>query len=199
METNMADVDRGDVDGLLVLAAIIPEELPQQFLKVLNALDEYFDDSTVNPIDEIVRLFEVLRAHKIVQEHDAASNTSITLLSYFELNDSNKTRVLILCSDMRKIVLASTDFDQSHKVRLSNRIAAMEAEINKPKGLFDVILGGVSDLGETLNKFGTEIKPLTDRMGEVLKITRSSTKEYDKLPLPEEIKQLPPPDESDEE
>ena len=63
--------------------------------------------------------------------------------------------------------------------------------------MLDVICGGVSDIGETLGKFGVDIKPLTDRMTEVMQITRAGSKEYEQLPAPEEVKQLPKP--SDEE
>jgi len=96
---------------------------------------------------------------------------------------------------MRKIVFATTDFDEPHRLRLLNRIAAIEAEVKKPKGMFDVVRAGVSDVGETLGKFGKDIKPLTDRIKEVTSIARKNTSEYDQLPAPEELKRLPPPDE----
>ncbi len=80
-----------------------------------------------------------------------------------------------------------------------NRIAAIEAETHKPEGMFDVVRGGIDDLGETLGKFGVNIKPLSDRMNEVVSIARRGTKAYDQLPEPEEVKQLPPPEDDSEE
>jgi len=96
---------------------------------------------------------------------------------------------------MRKIILATPDFDDPHRVRLLNRLSAIEKEVLKSTGLFDVIRGGMNDLGETLGKFGKDIKPLTDRMREVVSIVRKSTKAYDQLPDPDEIEKLPAPDE----
>ena len=198
-ESDRSKTSKGVVDGLLILAEAIPNELPKQFKKILVDLDQRFYAAAMDAKKEIGRLGAILDAHSIVSNHTAPLRDPLELLPVFELNDTNKERVLELCSEMRKIVLGTVEFDQPHKVRLSNRIAAMEAEVNKEKGLFDVILGGVSDVGETLKKFGTDIKPLTDRMGEVLKITRDSTREYDKLPMPDEIKRLPAPDDTDGE
>jgi len=99
---------------------------------------------------------------------------------------------------MRKIIHASEAFDVPHKKRLLNRIAAIEKQVYSDKGLLDVVLGGVSDIGETLGKFGGDIKPLTDRMAEVKKITRSGSEEYKQLPEPDEVKSLPAPEEEPE-
>ena len=109
-----------------------------------------------------------------------------------------KGRVLELSSQIRKIIFASTAFDEPHKRRLLNRIAAIENEVNQPKGKLDVILGGVSDIGDALKKFGGDLKPLSDRISEIKKITQSKSKEYAQIPAPEEQKALPAPDESDE-
>lgn len=100
-----------------------------------------------------------------------------------------------LCHDMRRIVLNSTVFDVAHKRRLLNRVSAIEQQVLQPKGLFDIVRGGLSDVGEALGKFGTDIKPLTDRMNEVVGIVRRATHEYDQLPPSDEVKQLPKPDE----
>lgn len=125
---------------------------------------------------------------------DEKTQEQVKLLPLFELEDAEKNRILELCGQMRKIVWASDDFDQPHRVRLLNRIAAIEIEVQKPKGWFDVVRGGIDDLGETPGSFGVKIKPLTDRMAEVVGIARRKTKDYEKLPTPEEVKQLPPPD-----
>jgi hypothetical protein len=140
------------------------------------------------------RLFKILEAEDLKSKLGVSSISSDQIIPTFELSSSDKQKLTKLASGIRKIVTASTDFDQAHRVRLLNRIAAMEAEIEKPKGLFDVFLGGLSDFGETAGKFGTDIKPLTDRVKEMVSIARSNTREYDKLEAPAETKKLDHPD-----
>ncbi len=133
-----------------------------------------------------------------IKDTDIQLSTS-NLIPTFSLSDTDSKRVFELCAQMRKIVFATPDFDEPHRLRLLNRIAAIEAEVKKPKGMFDVVRAGVSDVGETLGKFGKDIKPLTDRIKEVTSIARKNTGEYDQLPEPEELKRLPAPDEEPSE
>jgi hypothetical protein len=116
----------------------------------------------------------------------------------FALTRDERQKVLQLASEMRACVVSSDFFDHAHKVRLIKRISAIEAEVHKPRGLFDVILGGLNDAGEALGKFGNDVKPIVDRMKEIAKITRGKSEEYESLPAPEETKRLPPPGSSDE-
>ncbi len=130
---------------------------------------------------------EVLSLHPKRTDNEA-------LLPTFSINEDEKEKIAHLCSEMREIVHKSSEFDDPHKVRLLNRIAAIENEALKAKGLFDVVRGGMNDLGETLGTFGTNIKPLTDRMQEVVGIARRGASEYEKLPKPDEVKKLPSPE-----
>ncbi len=187
-------VSMPDIDELLMLVEESRSLLPNRFLELSDTLDSFdIDAPEEHPwfYETCKRLLRVLEVQERIVRKRANHTGSLTPV--FTLEEKDKNRVLKLCSDMRKIVLASTDFDHPHKIRLANRIAAIEDQIHREKGMFDVILGGVSDIGETLGKFGKNIKPLTDRMNEVMKITRKATKEYDQIPPPEEVKQLPKP------
>jgi hypothetical protein len=115
----------------------------------------------------------------------------------FTLNADEKAQVLTLASEMRKTVVQSNFFDHGHKVRLLRRIGAIEAEVHKVKGMFDVVLGGLNDVGEAFKKFGNDAKPLVDRMDEINKIVRGRADEYEQLPPPDDTKRLPPPEKTD--
>lgn len=170
-----------------------PEQFPETFTRVLG--DRSSSSSTAYLIEMARRLLNILDAHKSTTTLGLVKAADLQLLAHFELTDDEKERIAKLCGELRKIVHASLDFDQPHKVRLLNRIAAIEVEAQKTKGKFDVFLGGMSDFGETVGKFGTDSKPFFDRIGEIVRIGRGKTKEYEQLPPPEEIKKLPPPDE----
>lgn len=188
------DFSHADYDELTVLADYLGSALPKKFQDILS---KGFSPTNNNKRVMGERLLRVIEVHgnlpKRPNSQDDASSEN-GLFPTFELGKKDKSRVLELCSDMRKIIFASIDFDEPHKKRLLDRIAAIEKQVHSPKGLFDVVLGGVSDLGETLGKFGKDIEPLTKRMNEVHKITRRSTKEYEQLPSPDEIKGLPAPE-----
>ncbi|UWR69593.1 hypothetical protein [Phaeobacter inhibens] len=164
---------------------------------LVDRYDELIDEGDYEKsLDEMEKLTGFLEGLNDLDIANPHSGPDPELLPQFELGKDDKVKVLKLCADMRKIVISTDAFDQPHKRRLLNRIAGIEFQVEQPKGLLDVIRAGVSDIGETLGKFGTDIKPLTDRMNEVAKITRSNSKEYEKIPAPEEIKQLPKPEES---
>ncbi len=197
LDPSSGNFERADMDELSMLTQASQSVLPERFVKIVINADKNFPTSHQNRNELIERLERVLHVSKTVPETVSPNNDS-ALLPTFTLPKKDKDRVIKLCSDMRKIVFASPDFDEPHKKRLLNRIAAIEKQVLSNAGLFDVILGGVSDIGETLGKFGKDVKPLTDRMNEVAQITRQGTKEYDQIPAPEEIKRLPKPDDADE-
>lgn len=188
-----AVISDADLDELQILHNHCRHEFPDVF----NELAEYRPNDG-NP--RKVQMERLLRIHEVDQsipETDRVfhgGSDEDDLVPTFTLQEADVIRINHLCDKMRKIILASDIFDVPHRKRLLNRIAAIEAEILKPKGLFDVIRGGVSDIGETLGKFGVDIKPLTDRMQEVVGIARRHTKAYEQLPPPEDLPKLPRPE-----
>ncbi|MEM8690835.1 MAG: hypothetical protein AAGG57_03030 [Pseudomonadota bacterium] len=124
--------------------------------------------------------------------------SSEQLAPEFELGVDDRTRALNLAPEIKSIVNSSETIDRKHKVRPVKRISAIEIELHKMKGNYNVILGGVSDFGGVLGKFGKDVKPLIDRMKDIRDLTRSKTSEYDQLPPPDETKELPHPSDFDE-
>jgi hypothetical protein len=187
-----------DIDEIAYLARLAADGLPEQFndLIATGIPSREYDQG---PFAE-----RLLRVLKLTQEFgdlpvgNADDQNQDDLAPTFSLDSDEATRVVELTTQMRKIVFASTNFDAPHKKRLLDRIAAIEKEVHQPKGKLDVVLAGISDLGDTLKKFGGDLKPLSDRYAEVVKITRSRSKEYDQLPAPDEVPGLPAPDEQEQ-
>jgi hypothetical protein len=184
-------ISPADVDELLLLAAACSEYVPGKFVSVLEAYDKKFDHRTFAREQLAERLGRILKVNRELPDIPATEVKNEELIPTFQLPAKDKTRVLKLCKDMRKIVFSSQVFDEPHKRRLLNRIAAIESQVLQRRGMFDVVRSGISDVGETLGKFGIDVKPLTDRMSEVVGIVRNSTDEYTQLPATDEIKKLP--------
>jgi len=111
----------------------------------------------------------------------------------FALSDDEVAQIIAKTGEMRSIVTRSSFFSVDHKRRLLGRIAQIEAEIHKPRGDFDVILGGVVDVGSALGEFGERVKPLVDRMREIQSIIQPKSEAYLGLPMPSDVKRLPSP------
>ncbi|GAB5438292.1 hypothetical protein [Falsiruegeria mediterranea] len=184
-----------DFDEIELLTELLGDSLPTKVHSLVNSGFIRRSDGQREFGKRIERILSVSESFKSTQK---AQNKSPGLLPVFNLEETDKKRILKLCTDMRKIIFSSAIFDEPHKKRLLNRVAAIEQQVHSKEGLFDVILGGVSDVGETLGKFGTDVKPLTDRMKEVMQIARKGTKEYNQIPAPEEVKRLPAPDETED-
>jgi len=190
---------RADFDELIMILDHAPSEFPERMHSIAREFDRNFKMTGYSRQIQAERLHRVLDLHEKYPPPKKSIVEGSELLPTFKLQKKDKDRVLGLCAQMRKIVLSTEAFDQPHKRRLLNRIAGIENQVEQPKGLLDVVLAGVSDVGETLGKFGQDIKPLTDRMQEVSKIARANSEEYKQIPSPDEIKQLPAPDASGDE
>ncbi len=191
--------DESSYQYIQQLAAIVEplqNRFSTKFVTYVGKLAEYDSETIIND-EEAQALIGIFEAQAIVEQHKTYETESD--LSTFALDEDEKLELLRKCEQMRKIIWSSNVFDQPHRVRLLNRISAIETEVHKEKGMFDVILGGISDFGETAGKFGNDIKPLTDRMRDIASIARKKTPDYEQIPAPEEIAKLPPPEDDAED
>jgi len=190
-EFDKGALSRADFDELHMLSDLLGNQLPVRFHDILKSggSPSYSDDQRT--LTE--RLFRIL---SVAGEFgDSYNNDLETELSpVFQLSEPDHHRVTKLCSDMRKIIIQSQFFDEPHKRRLLNRVAAIEQQVHQPKGKLDVILAGVVDVGDALGNFGESVKPLSKRIQEIAGIAKRSTKQYEQLPSPEETQSLPSPE-----
>ena len=188
---DLGELSRVELDTILVLTDAFEKQLPTRFKDLVRRFDKAFDgDPYSDSFLFLDRLINIYDTSKILPEDSTSKINIDELTPTFSLSPEETEKVLELCAKMRKIVLSTIGFDEPHKLRILNRIAAMEAEVHRKKGRFDVVLAGVVDVGETLGKFGKSIKPLTKRMTEIAKITRSKTKAYNQIPAPDDVKQI---------
>lgn len=174
-----------------------PLLFPPEFVKVLTSDEPRYEKFPNDQLSELRAIFLAdAKVPESIKSKNRITQSELEQLDpHFQLSLDENAHVLHLCAALRESIFRSKLFDAPHRRRLLDRVAAIEREIHLPKGRLDVVLGGMSDVGEALGKFGNDIKPIFDRMSEILKITRGGSKEYDQLPPPDEVKRLPPPDE----
>ena len=176
-------------------------QLDQHDREAISAVIERIDfhseraniETALEYVDRLIGYLSQLTSRTIDDQVEGSAKDSNEIAPTFALRPEDKARVLHLSAEMRRIILASQSFDESQKRRLLNRINAIEKQVHQPRGLFDVFLGGLNDFGEAAGRFGTDAKPLFDRMTEMTGIVRRQTETYDQLPSPDEVKKLPKP------
>lgn len=177
-----------DGDELFILIDSIEGNLPERFISLAHSIDGAFEHWENFDLQVVLsRLLRILEVSKSLPKATTAAEND---LAYFQITQAEKDAITMLASDMRKIISTSTQFDRPHKVRLLKRISAIEEEVQKEKGMFDVILGGINDIGETAGKFGDDVKPLVERMAEIEQITRGKSPDYAQLEKPAELLKL---------
>jgi len=188
-ERNGYGFDIISIDSLQTIVAVLGDNLPYKFSGIVSNMETYvtqgheFEGDFYKCVERLIALLSInKKLDKLEPTLDDDDD-----LAYFQITQAEKTAITMLAADMRKIVSTSNQFDMPHKVRLLKRISAIEQEIHKEKGLFDVILGGISDIGETAGQFGEDVKPLVERMAEIEQITRGKSPDYAQLEKPTEV------------
>ena len=194
LKKDPAQFDRADMDELALLTKTISNNLSDRFISVVEAFDKKFSLSTSDKREFLDRLVRIAEVTDRLPQTPSIQDDSIDLVPEFHLDKADKKRIFDLCSGMRKIVFASEIFDDPHKKRLLNRIAAIEKEVHQNQGKLDTVLAGVVDVGDALGKFGRSVEPLTKRMQEIANIARRGSEQYQQIPPPEEKLSLPAPD-----
>lgn len=198
--------DTDDADHVVDICGAVFQHLPDRSRTILNDMIAYLKsyepegNEIERSLKKLVRSLEAentkFRLNKIVSEEDLFGSATAP---HFELEQDDRSQALRLTSEIKNLVHGSKKIDAKHKTRLFKRITSVENELQKIKGNYDVILGGMSDFGEAFGKFGKDVKPLVDRMREIRNLARANTSEYDQLPPPDETRELPHPDDFDDD
>ena len=88
----------------------------------------------------------------------------------YEFSDSDLKRVQQLINELRDFIAASEQIEANHKSRLLARLEKLQKELHKRVGSIDQFWAFLGDAGVVLGKFGIDVKPLTDRIGEMMQI-----------------------------
>ena len=124
------------MDEIAVLYVAREAVLDPRFLGVVSACDANFG---LNPGYKM-EFLERLRAIRKIEESLPAPSagyavSEMALIPGFTLPPEDSRRVVELCDQKSRIVFASPVFNEPHKLRLTNRIAAIEREVLKPEAV----------------------------------------------------------------
>ncbi len=88
----------------------------------------------------------------------------------YEFSEGDLKKIQININDLRKLITDSEVIEDNHKQRLLKRLERLQSELHKKMSDLDRFWGFVGDAGVVMGKFGTDVKPLTDRIREMMGI-----------------------------
>lgn len=106
-------------------------------------------------------------------------------------SDGDLERIQKLINELRDIIGKSKIIDEKHKERLLMKLEALQKELHKKMSSLDKIWGLIGEAGIVLGKFGKDVKPLVDRIREIVQIGWRTQARAEELPSDSEFPVLP--------
>lgn len=100
----------------------------------------------------------------------------------YEFTNGDLDRVQQLLNELREQVVAADYFESDHKARVFARLEKLQAELHKKVSSLDRFWGLIGDAGVAAGKFGTDAKPLVDRVRELTQIVWRTQARAEELP-----------------
>jgi hypothetical protein len=100
----------------------------------------------------------------------------------YEFSQGDLDRVQALLNELRAAVSALKAIEDDHRARLLHRLESLQAELHKRVGSLDRFWAMVGEAGVVLGKFGTDAKPIVDRVRELVQIVWKTQARSEELP-----------------
>ena len=108
--------------------------------------------------------------------------SSLTAGFCYEFSQGDLDRVQTLINELREAINGSDQFEGDHRRRLLARLEKLQAELHKKMSNLDMLYGLVGDAGVVIGKFGHDVKPIVDRLREIVEIVWRTQARAEELP-----------------
>jgi len=157
--------------------ALTPAEI------TVESVREFFESAAT--------LAQAGRTRQIIEEAKTRYSVSINKTFVYEFSEDDFSRIQTLINELRTLISESTLFEEDHKSRLLKRLEKLQAELHKKESNLDKFWGLIGEAGVALGKFGTDAKPLVDRIHEIAAIIWRIQATAEGLPIKEFPEDLP--------
>ncbi len=89
---------------------------------------------------------------------------------YYEFSEGDLNRIQKLVNELRDLIAASEELEDTHKRRVLKRLEKLQSELHKKVSDLDVFYGTVIELSVVARIVGENVKPLVDRIRELVGI-----------------------------
>lgn len=100
----------------------------------------------------------------------------------YEFSQGDLDRIQVLINELREQITTFKDFEQKHRQRLLKRLEKLQSELHKKVSDLDIFWGLIGDAGVVIGKFGTDAKPMVDRIKEIGQIAWNTQSRTEELP-----------------
>ena len=88
----------------------------------------------------------------------------------YRFSDDDFNRIQVLINELRDLINNSQVITAKHKQRLLERLERMQREWHKQTSDLDRFWGFIGEAGIVIGRFGTNIKPIVNRLREIAEI-----------------------------
>lgn len=89
---------------------------------------------------------------------------------HYEFSEGDLKRIQDLINELRDLISASEDLEAKHKRRILNKLNKLQSEIHKSVSDLDTLYGSVIELSVLARIVGENLKPVVDRIRELMSI-----------------------------
>ncbi len=89
---------------------------------------------------------------------------------YYEFSEGDLRRIQVLVNELRDLISGSEELQASHKRRILSRLEKLQSELHKTVSDVDRIYGSLIELSITAGIIGENLKPITERIREIIGI-----------------------------
>lgn len=175
------------MEGFALLEGMVAANLLDQ--TIVPFYDPDLSASMSNACFDLNKLFAEVRAECVTRQ--AQSRFSKQKAHYgaqlgagfvYEFSQGDLDRVQELLNQLREAIKAAKFFTDDHQRRLLLKLEQLQAEAHKKMSSLDKFWSILGEAGVLVGKFGTDAKPMFDRMNEVLRIVWRTQARAEDLP-----------------
>lgn len=136
-------------------------------------------------IEYINRIEEIIKSECLsldIEKYKNLYSAQFNKAFAYEFSSGDLNRIQELIGELRIQITNFKDLDDKHRARLLSRLEKLQSELHKRVSDLDRFWGLIGDAGVVLGKFGTDAKPLVDRIVEISKIAWNTQARAEELP-----------------
>jgi hypothetical protein len=139
-------------------------------------------DKMIGFIRNTEAVFRAKETQAKLELHKSNFHMMFTTGFVYEFSEGDINRLQELINELRAHIRDSTLFTADHQQRLLKRLENLQSELHKRMSDIDKFWGLVGDAGVALGKFGTDAKPIVDRIKEIAQIGWRTQARAEELP-----------------
>ena len=112
--------------------------------------------------------FEVTANETLFKDTQAKYSAKLGGCFTYEFSEGDLKKVQTSINELRDLISGSELIEDSHKQRLLKRLERLQSELHKKMSDLDRFWGFVGDAGVMVGKFGTDAKPFTARIRDIM-------------------------------